>query len=341
MMRNAIPCTVALCVGLFLNSGCGYVHFGRVRPADPTVLSENADLRTEKKILQQELAIARKEGEGLRLALQAKTAGQESAELAAKLDATTRELAALRMNYSELEDRLRRVPGGAENQLLRDKLANSEEKLAKSLRESTELRREADALRGQIQEQRKSNSELERQMTGLRSENERVRGALAQLNQELVAQKQARADAQQAAEAMRAQLRAVMDQERAAPGAQPKLSELRENTASAAGAMEATGLSLKEARSDGPVTAQIKTSQSKLMDARMRGDAAQAAATAPNAGKSQLHRVGAGDSLESIARKYYGDTEQWRVIYAANLPLLQGGKPLSEGMELVIPEASH
>ena len=62
---------------LGLLAGCNYVHFGRLPTAasDPAVAQENADLRSEKKLLQQELALTRREGETLRAALEAGRAG--------------------------------------------------------------------------------------------------------------------------------------------------------------------------------------------------------------------------------------------------------------------------
>ena len=63
---------------LLLLSGCGYVHFGRLPAA---AASGNGDamgvayssLSTEHKILQQELVLARKEGDALRAALDGRT----------------------------------------------------------------------------------------------------------------------------------------------------------------------------------------------------------------------------------------------------------------------------
>ena len=73
----AAPAVRALSTALVLLtlSGCGFVHFGSLPPSDPRVAQENTDLRLEKSILQQELAIVRKEGDRLRTALEARAGG--------------------------------------------------------------------------------------------------------------------------------------------------------------------------------------------------------------------------------------------------------------------------
>ena len=59
---------------LLLLSGCGYVHFGPLPEApsatptgrgDDQLRQENTDLRLEKKMLQQELALSRAQGDAL------------------------------------------------------------------------------------------------------------------------------------------------------------------------------------------------------------------------------------------------------------------------------------
>ena len=59
MAAAGIRSLAAALAGLTL-SGCGYVHFGSLPPSDPRVVQENTDLRLERSILQQELAIVRK-----------------------------------------------------------------------------------------------------------------------------------------------------------------------------------------------------------------------------------------------------------------------------------------
>src|SRR3954463_9457845 len=93
-------------------SGCGHVHVGRM-PAptvtttvvgDEKLMKENSELRTEKKMLQQELALTRAQGDALRRAIENRAAdGDTSRRLVEKLNETTRELATLRVNYAQLK----------------------------------------------------------------------------------------------------------------------------------------------------------------------------------------------------------------------------------------------
>src|SRR3954468_12267713 len=93
-------------------SGCGYVHVGRL-PAptvtttvvgDQKLMKENSELRTEKKMLQQELALTRAQGDALRRAIENRAAdGDTSRRLVDKLNETSHELASLRANYSRLQ----------------------------------------------------------------------------------------------------------------------------------------------------------------------------------------------------------------------------------------------
>ena len=60
----------------------------------------------------------------------------------------------------------------------------------------------------------------------------------------------------------------------------------------------------------------------------------------PTTGKDQNYTVRPGDNLSKIAKKFYGDSEQWELIYARNRQLI-GPRPdaLKVGMELVIPQS--
>ncbi len=50
------------------------------------------------------------------------------------------------------------------------------------------------------------------------------------------------------------------------------------------------------------------------------------------------HRVVAGDELRSLAQRYYGDPEQWRMITVANRGVVgDADDPLAAGQELIIP----
>lgn len=96
-----------LCASL-LFSGCAYIHFGRL-PAgtrDNAAAQESMDLRTEKKILQQELAIARKENDALRNSLNDRQSAPSISEPAGKLAAAYREISALRATVTQLNTEL-------------------------------------------------------------------------------------------------------------------------------------------------------------------------------------------------------------------------------------------
>ena len=60
----------------------------------------------------------------------------------------------------------------------------------------------------------------------------------------------------------------------------------------------------------------------------------------PAPGRDQSYTVRPGDNLSKIAKRFYGDSEKWDLIYARNRQLI-GQRPdaLKVGMELVIPQA--
>ena len=329
-----------LLIPLFgLLSGCNYVHIGRLPKgvADPAVVQENADLRSEKRLLQQELVLARKEGDTLRTALEAGRAGTADAALSARLNETTRELAALRASYAQLESeraRLAAAPSAnlaqsassAQTAELNTRLAATEEKLAASLRSYTLLREETEGLRTAVQRTQAENSQLTVQVQNLTAKNEDARAALAQLNTELLAQKDARARAAQEADAARSQLATVLAASRASSAASAtSLGSARTNSASSAATLNAPGLP----DSDAPATARLSTSRERL--------AAAAADPTPADPEARLHTIVAGETLEKLAVKYYGNSEKWRLLYAANNDQLSLGRPLKVGMVLKIP----
>lgn len=59
--------------------------------------------------------------------------------------------------------------------------------------------------------------------------------------------------------------------------------------------------------------------------------------TAPASTGGRRHTVGKGDTLFSLAQKYYGNRSRWRDIYAANRDVLPSENALRLGMELKIP----
>ena len=206
----AVPALLAV-------SGCGYVHLGKT-PApvttvigDDKLMKENADLRLEKKMLQQELLLTRSQGEALRSALENRAAdGDTSKRLVEKLNETTRELATLRANYARLQtERNQAVASAAESSALRTQLGAAEEKLAGALRTYTELQEEVVRLKGDVDRTRAENVVLGEQVKTITAQSEQAQAALAQLNTDLLAQKDARFRAEQDAETLRTELKAA------------------------------------------------------------------------------------------------------------------------------------
>jgi nucleoid-associated protein YgaU len=367
-----------LALPLLALSGCNYIHFGRLPQAatDQELAAENTDLRVQKKMLQQELALARKEGDALRALIEDRSAptGAAAQELAAKLNETTRELAALRVNYARLQEQrttLQSTPrnAGGDNSTfaaleqvadVKSKLAATEEKLASTLRTYTQLQEDNARLRSEIDVTRTENSRLTTQVKDLTAQYKEAQAAMADLNSEFLAQKVARAQAEQEAEAVRAQLQAVMARPAAGTAS---LGSARET--SATGARElAAPVRIANLPGDPNSTAMLATNPDRLRAAAARTNspapatsaapatAAPAAASRtapaptpapapavekPVARITRLYVVKDGDTLESIARQYYGRPERWTTIYAANNSQLSGGRPLKPGMRLDIP----
>lgn len=311
-------------------SGCGYVHFGRL-PAlsgsgDGSVDGAYSNLTTQHKILQQELAIARKEGEALRAALENHPGG--SSDLATRLTETTRELAALRASYAKLTlAKSSDGPAKAGDPTVAAQLAATEERLAASLRNYTQLQEENARLRSEVDRTRADNTALTAQVKTITAENIQAQSALAQLNSELLAQKEARARAEQQTDAARTQLRAVVAVRDPASNPPTALAGARENSAPSTVALSVPGLPA----ADRPATGELHTSPERL-----RTVAEKSAATGNS--PARRHMVVAGDTLALIAEKYYGDRSKWALIYAANTAQFDSGRPLQPGMELEIPD---
>jgi nucleoid-associated protein YgaU len=211
--RTHVSFSLALLLTL---SGCGYVHVGRLpEPVVTTVIGdeklskENSDLRLEKKMLQHELALTRAQGEALRSALENRAAdGDTSRKLIEKLNATTRELATLRTSYAALQSE-RSQGSGADADALRAQLGAAEEKLAASLRTYTDLQEEVVRLRTDVDRTRAENVVLGEQVKTITAKNEEAQAALAQLNTDLLSQKDARLRAEQDAATLRSELKVV------------------------------------------------------------------------------------------------------------------------------------
>ncbi len=305
----------------------------------------------QKKILQQELELSRKEGDALRAVLENRGAptGAAAQELAAKLNETTRELAALRVSYSRLQEQragqgspLRSDSASTMAALeqvadVKSKLSDTEEKLASTLRTYTQLQEENARLRADIETTRTENSRLTVQVKDLTAQYREAQSAIADLNTEFLAQKVARAQAEQDAEAVRSQLKTVIS----------SLAEARAKSATSARELDAP-LRVANAPETSAPSARLSTNPDRIRartaaaapvpaPAATPPPAAQPAAAATPVASTRVHTVVEGETLESIAQQYYGKSERWVVIYAANNSLLSGGRPLQRGMRLDIP----
>lgn len=311
----------------FLLPGCGYIHFGRYPQGGPAagdaaMGQAYSNLVTEHKILKQELVLARKDGDALRAAMEGSSHGSGSPELIAQLNESTRELAALRASYARLQSERGASPG---DPAAPARFSELEEKLASSLRNYTQIQEENARLRTDLARTRAENTTLAEQLKSSLAQNEQAQAALSQLNTELLAQKDARARAEQAADAVRAQLSAVVTARSGAPA----LTGAREAAATPVAALQLAAAPPAEL----PAQAELRTNAERVRATPP------AAGSSPGAGAARrVHVVQQGDTLEKIAQKYYGAPERWSRIYAANNDLLRDGRPLKPGMELEIPE---
>jgi len=301
-------------------AGCGFVHFGRqptgaAGGGDAALTQAYTNLSTSHKILQQELALARKEGEALRVALERGAGQPGSSASGSRLEELTRELATLRANYARLQAE-RGAAGAGQAAVATGELAAVEEKLASSLRNFTQLQEENARLRRDLDRTRTENTGLAERLKSVTQQNEQAQATLVQLNAELLAQRDARGRAEQATAAVRAQMATVMAQAGKTPGTE------------ASGGAPLSGLQLTKA----PPAEASSTAELRISPERLRG-----ATGATSPGPRRIHVVREGDTLDKLARQYFDDPARWRQIYDANEALLAGGRPLQVGMELEIP----
>jgi nucleoid-associated protein YgaU len=370
-VSRALPSATAL----LLLSGCGYVHFGRLPKlsTDSALQQAYVDLGTQQKILKQELAIARKENDTLRAALD-RGAGTATAntELPQQLEATTRELATLRANYAKLQGErdaaVAQANAAASAASLQSELDTVRQHEARLTAENAQLRRDLDSARA-------DNATLAQQLKTSLAENEQSRSTLAQLNTDLLAQKQARAAAEQATADLRAQLDAVVARAGRSDNVSPAAAESSATTTGSTAIATPTSFSAlqlaKAPPSDAAPLVELHTNPARVRAVSTpapTGEAASAApATTASSGATEIpttaaspaveaptttsgsnttatpaaarsYTVQKGDTLEKIARQFYGSADQWTKIYAANMDALSSGQGLKPGMELQIPE---
>lgn len=278
-------------------SGCGYVHVGRLPEATTTVvgdeklLSENADLRSEKKILQQELALTRAQGDALRSAIENRAAdGDTSRRLTDKLSETTRELAILRASYAQLQNQ-RASANPADVTDLKARLAGTEEKLATSLRDYTKLQEEITGLQSEVSKTRSENIALTEQVKVVTAKNADVQLALAQLNAEMLVQKETRARVEQDATTLRTQLDSAntrlstLAQQRTAPAtAASGLAPADADTAELRGQLETLRQKVTALESE-RTTLQQQLAKGSQVDSKAFADAQSQLITALNGAK--------------------------------------------------------
>jgi chromosome segregation ATPase len=297
MRLTQVTTRLALVLSLMLVlSGCGFVHVGRLPVSAPTVvgddklMKENSDLRLEKKMLQQELALTRAQGDALRFALENRAAeGDTTKRLVERLNETSKELATLRANYAVLQNERTQIgASAAEVAALRTRLGAAEEQLAGSLRTYTELQGEVTRLKSEVDRTRAENFALSEQVKVVTQRNEQAQAALAQLNTDLLAQKDARQRAEQDAETLRTELKTVapnasaLAQQRTGAAAEAR-SLVAEHAAETAALREQLGAlrtqvdvlarereSLKQQLGEGtprPPAAELANIEAKLSDA--------------------------------------------------------------------------
>lgn len=172
-------------------------------------------------------------------------------------------------------------------------------KLAASFRSYAQFKEELTGFFADLDKVRAENATLSAELKEASASSKEAKEALAKLESELRYEKDARNDAEQTITKLRDQLRAVAD------------------------AVAAAGLSFDRAPSGGEPTARLETSR-----ARLRAAATEAA---------RQHVVKDGDTLETIAERYYGERAKWRLILDTNRGRLPLDGSLPAGLELEIP----
>lgn len=362
--RQIFPLWVLVaCVSL--TAGCSYIHLGRIEKlrGDSAVAAENSDLRIQKKLLQEELAIAARERTALQKAIEQATSGDgANRELVNQLAVAHRELESLRESYARLDAERKELATKTERRIfsakepsadrqitgLKEQLSTTETKLAEALRTYSTLQSENQQLRTAIEQAHAENAQLTSKVHELTASNSEAQAALAQLNLSLLAQKEARAEAEKSAHDLQVKV-AEMSARPTSVSAPPSTPEVSNQAASpVAAATPAPRLSLAEARESSAEPARQLSSAGKLplagsspsivVLATRPEKVTKAPPTSPAPAKgTRTYIVRDGDSLEKIAEQVYGRRDRWIILYTANNALLSDGKPLKAGMTLQVP----
>lgn len=315
-----------------LFTGCGYVHFGRAPQlgadaADAKLATAYSDLATEQKMLRQELALARKESDTLRTALE-RTGTSAAPAPDQRLAGALQELTELRASHARLQAERSTaanlaVPADAAKQL-----SELEQKLASATQTSGALQAEVTQLRQDLDRVRAENVALNDDLRRALQQQEEMRILLAAREAELGTVAQARQMAEQRAEAARGEL-----QEALRAKTQPSPTSPANVVAAATSGYNAAASPLQMAKSPpaGAATSEVRAPF-------QAAEAPPVSNPNPPPAKSRVHVVQRGDTLEKLSRTYYGVPDQWHVIYEANMAELSTGRPLQPGMELTIPD---
>ncbi len=170
-------------------------------------------------------------------------------------------------------------------------------KLTASLHSYMQFKQELAGFFSDLDRLRADNTALSAELKDATAGAKEAKAALAKLESELQFEKDARVQAEQTITKLREQLRAVAD------------------------AVAAAGLSFDRAPPGSAPTARLETSRARL----------QAAAA------TRQHIVKEGETLESLADRYYGDAAKWKVILDANRGRLPLDGTMPAGLELDIP----
>jgi len=317
-----------------LFTGCGYVHFGRTAKlgsiaGDAKLAAAYSDLGTDHKILSQELALARKETDALRSALERAT-GLSARPADDTLATALQELTELRAGYARLQAERSTGNNLTVAAASAERISSLEEGLSAATRARSVLQAEVAHLRQELERTRGENGVLDGRLREVMQRHDEARATLAQRDTELSAQTQARVQAEQSAEATRAALRAASN-----PSARPATTLAGSPPGANPGASPA-GSPLQQAKAP-PAGAVTQDLREPFEDASLIALPATPAAPVVLT-TSRTHVVKSGDTLEKLSRDYYGMPDRWHVIYEANVVELSSGRPLRPGMELIIPD---
>ncbi len=318
-------------VGLIsvLFTGCGYIHFGRTtklgETSDAKIAIAYSELATEQKILRHELALARKESDALRAALE-RTGTTVTATADQRLGGAVQELTELRASNARLQAERTTGQNLTDPAVAAKQITVLEQKLTAATQTSDALQTEVSQLRQDLERVRAENVALNEDLRRALQRQDETRTLLATREAELGAVAQARQQAEQLAEAARGQLQEALR------GSNATRAPSTASTTPTTRAPAASPLQLAKSPPAGAVTGEM----------RGQFQAAETPVTiAPTSGaKLRVHIVKRGDTLEKLSRDYYGVPDQWHKIYEANIAELSTGRPLQPGMELTIPEKS-